>query len=101
MQSKHTIYALIVGAGLMALPQGAGAEDPSGAVMANTCFSCHGTDGKSAGAMPSIAGKKADYIIKMLTEFRDGKRPSTVMKRIAKGFTDSEIAALAATFSVK
>ena len=29
------------------------AEMASGAVLANTCFSCHGTDGRSAGDMPT------------------------------------------------
>jgi cytochrome c553 len=31
--------------------------------------------------------------------FRDGKRPATVMDRIAKGFSDAEIAAIAAWYA--
>ncbi|MEO3431045.1 c-type cytochrome [Pelagibius sp. CAU 1746] len=77
----------------------AGAEEKRGAVLANTCFSCHGTDGHSAGAMPSIAGKSADYIVETLKRFRSGDKASTVMVRIAKGFTDDEIVALADYFS--
>jgi len=75
------------------------ADEPRGAVLANTCFSCHGTDGHSAGAMPSIDGKSADYIADTLKRFRDGSKASTVMIRIAKGFTDEEIRMLAAYFS--
>ncbi len=75
------------------------AEMASGAVLTNTCFSCHGTDGKSVGAMPTIAGKSEDFITKKLKAFKSGELEATVMNRIAKGFTDDEIAALAKFFS--
>lgn len=75
------------------------ADERRGAILANTCFSCHGTDGHSSGAMPSIDGKSADYITDTLKRFRDGSKASTVMVRIAKGFTDEEIQMLAAYFS--
>lgn len=96
---KHAL--ILTAAGLLVLPPTATAQSPSAVVMANTCFSCHGTDGKSAGAMPSIAGKSSAYIVSMMREFRGGKRPSTVMDRIAKGFSDAEIVALATYFSRK
>ncbi len=75
------------------------AEMASGAVLTYTCFSCHGTDGKSAGDMPTIAGKSEDYITEKLKAFKSGELEATVMDRIAKGFTDDEIAALAKFFS--
>jgi len=71
------------------------ADMASSAILANTCFSCHGTDGRSAGAMPSIHGKPAKYIALTLKAFRDAKKDSTVMMRIAKGFSDAEIESLA------
>ncbi len=77
------------------------AEMASGAVMANTCFSCHGTDGKSAGDMPTIAGKSEEFITEKLKAFKSGSLEATVMDRIVKGFTDDEIAALAKFFSGK
>ncbi len=77
------------------------AEIASGAVLTNTCFSCHGTDGKSVGDMPTIAGKSEDFITKKLKAFKSGELEATVMNRIAKGFTDDEIAALAKFFSGK
>lgn len=86
---------LLTPLGILALPMGALADAPSPTVLANTCFSCHGTDGKSAGAMPSLAGKSASYIAQTLREFRSDKRENTVMSRIAKGFSDAEIEALA------
>jgi len=87
---------------LFALPAGITKADMASAVvLANTCFSCHGTDGASAGAMPSIKGKPADFIETQLTGFRDGTKRGTVMNRIAKGFTDDEIKALSRYFAGK
>ena len=78
-----------------------GAEGPSAAILANTCFSCHGPDGRSAGAMPSIAGKDRDYIERVLRAYRDDQMSGTVMNRIAKGFSSAEIARLAQFFSTR
>ena len=36
-----------------------------------------------------------------LQEFRDGRRPATVMDRIAKGFSDDEIKAIAAWYGAQ
>lgn len=77
------------------------AEGPTGAVLINTCFSCHGADGHSAGAMPSIAGKDADYIEKRLLDYREDRLQGTVMNRISKGFSDAEIVRLARDFAAK
>ena len=77
------------------------AEGASGAVLINTCFSCHGLDGHSAGAMPSIAGKDADYIERPLLDYREDRLQGTVMNRIAKGFSDAEIMRLARYFAAQ
>jgi len=82
-------------------PDRAGAEMASGVVLANTCFSCHGPDGNSAGAMPTIAGKSEQFIASQLRSFRAADPEVTVMGRIAKGFSDEEIKALATFFSGK
>jgi sulfide dehydrogenase cytochrome subunit len=34
-------------------------------------------------------------------DFRDGKRPSTIMQQLAKGYTDAEIDAAAAYFAAQ
>jgi len=71
------------------------------AMLSITCNGCHGPDGKSTGAIPSIGGKSAEYIEKALLDFRDDKRPSTVMKRHAKGYSDAEIKLIAEYFASK
>lgn len=87
---------------LFAPPAGtARADMASAVVLANTCFSCHGPDGASVGAMPSIKGKPADFIETRLTAFRDGTMHGTVMNRIAKGFTNDEIKTLSRYFAGK
>lgn len=63
--------------------------------MGNNCFACHGPGGKSPGSIPSLNGKSADAIVKTMNDFKSGARPSTVMGRHAKGYTDAEIAAIA------
>lgn len=68
-------------------------------MLSNACAACHGTDGKSPGAIPSIYGKSARFISKALLEFRSGSRSSTVMGRHAKGYTDNEIKLIADYFA--
>ncbi len=80
---------------LLATPQLAQAEISRGAVMASTCYACHGTDGKSAGAIPSIHGLSADVLIATMKAFREDKGGATVMNRHARGYTDEEIIQIA------
>jgi len=85
-------------AGVVAAPGLATAADVSPATAANmarNCFGCHGPNGRSPGAIPALNGKNAEFIVKSFKDFRSGERPSTVMGRHAKGYTDAEVAALA------
>lgn len=76
------------------------AEPRSGDMLGNTCAGCHGTLGASAGGpMPIIGGLSDRYLDKSLSEFKSGKRPSTVMGRIAKGYSDLELKAIASFFA--
>ncbi|MCC7049585.1 MAG: c-type cytochrome [Alphaproteobacteria bacterium] len=67
--------------------------------LALSCAACHGTDGKSPGAIPTLAGRPAKELKEALAGFKAGTRPATVMNRLAKGYTDQEIDALAGYFS--
>ncbi len=68
-------------------------------ILSNSCAPCHGTDGNSVGAIPSIAGKPAADLEQAMKAFRDGSRPSTIMMRHAKGYSDTDIKLLADYFS--
>jgi sulfide dehydrogenase cytochrome subunit len=74
---------------------------PRGQVLSLSCSSCHGTDGKSVGIMPSFYGKTPQYIETALLEFKSGKRYSTVMGRHAKGYSDDEIHLIAQYCGIK
>ena len=68
--------------------------------MAMGCAPCHGTNGHAAPGSPlqPLAGRTQGEIIEILAQFKAGTRPATVMQQIAKGFSDDEIAAIAAFF---
>jgi sulfide dehydrogenase cytochrome subunit len=68
-------------------------------MLSNSCSACHGTDGKSPGAIPGIYGKSAKFLTQALTEFRSGNRQSTVMERHARGYSDQEIKLIADYFA--
>ena len=89
LQLRGPICMLI--AGIATLPLSATAEVSRGQILASTCFACHGTDGKSPGAIPSIHGYPAEVLERQLKGFRDGTRAATVMNRHAKGYTDEDI----------
>ncbi len=73
-----------------------------GRSIGSACLGCHGAGSASGAAIPPIIlGAPADYIESSLKAFRDGSRPSTIMQRIAKGYTDEDIAAVAQYFSAQ
>lgn len=73
----------------------------SGRNIASNCANCHGTNGKSVGGMPALAGLPADFISRQMREFRDGKRPATIMHQLSKGYTDEQIDAVASYLSAQ
>ena len=73
---------------------------PTATMLADTCAGCHGTDGASVGpATPSIAGLSEAYFNDTMLAFKSGDRPSTVMGRIAKGYSEEEINLMAGYFA--
>lgn len=69
--------------------------------MAFNCAACHGTNGRPAAgsSVAGLAGRPAAEMVQAMQQAKEGKRPSTVMHQIAKGYSDAEIAALADYFS--
>jgi sulfide dehydrogenase cytochrome subunit len=99
---KSGSYAFLLATAL-ALPASAAAQPASGQAptpyLAGTCTNCHGTQGRSAGAMPSLAGLSQPYFVEQMKQFREGKRPATIMHQIAKGYTDQQTDLLADYFA--
>lgn len=72
---------------------------PSGQAIAFTCAGCHGTNGVSEGVAPSIGGEDAEELYEMMKEFKSGEEEGTIMNRIAKGYSDESLRAVAEYYS--
>lgn len=76
------------------------AAPPSAAMLSNACAGCHGTNGGSAGpSMPSLAMQSKEAIVEAMKKFKSGERPSSIMGRLAKGYSDADFAAMGEYFS--
>ena len=86
---------------LAALAAQAWAQDATQARnLAATCFTCHGTDGRSVGGVPpALAGQNKDYMLQQLKDFKAGKRAATIMHQQAKGYSDAQLEIIANYFS--
>lgn len=67
------------------------AAPPPGAA---SCLGCHAVAGSDSPVVP-LSSLKAEQIESAMQAFRSGTRPATVMDRIAKGFSDEEVRAIA------
>lgn len=73
------------------------AEDAG--LIANACTSCHGVDGRSQSAIPSIAGVDPVIFAQIMRSFASDSLVVTIMNRIAKAYTDEQFLLLANYFS--
>jgi cytochrome subunit of sulfide dehydrogenase len=89
---------IVVILALVVTPASAGAAAMPPLVAA--CSGCHAANGGDP-MLPRLAGRNAGDIVAAMKAFRTGGRPATVMDRIAKGFTDDEIAAIAAWYAAQ
>jgi len=119
---RKTISGLALALAGAAWAGGAAAQGVPVSVLAGNCVGCHGIDGVSGGpATPSIAGMSKVYFVNAMLSYKYGKdlekieaaarklnidpddvegheRLATVMDRMAKGYSDEEIGALADYF---
>lgn len=84
-----------------AAPHATLADEVVARSLAATCTGCHGSNGVSAGGIPSIAGLEQSRIVTLMKEFREGKREATLMHQHAKGYTDEQIDAIAGWFATQ
>lgn len=96
MKVKTHLYALSA-ALLMTTAMPVQAEMPTkGEILAHSCFSCHGYDGKPSGrTIPPLGFFPAKHIETQMLDFKYDRRPGTIMTRHAKSYTDEEIKLMA------
>ncbi|MCB4823725.1 c-type cytochrome [Roseicella aerolata] len=92
---KATILALT----MLAMPA---AAQERGLLLAGACQGCHGVSGGGSHGIPAIAAthRRAEFAA-ILRDFRENRREATVMGRIARGYSDEDIAALAAHYAAR
>ena len=95
------IIALSVGLALAAAAPAAFAQSPTARGLAAGCSNCHGTDGRSQTVVPNLAGMERARMVGLMKDFRDGKRPATIMHQLAKGYTDQQVEMLADWFAAQ
>ena len=75
-------------------------DAPQVELLAASCANCHGTEGRLAGVIPAIAQRPAGVLEAQLLAFKRGEEArATVMDRIARGYSDEELRALARYFA--
>ncbi len=90
--------AAAIGLGSIAAAVVASAEPPAGAA---ACSGCHPATTRVSSPVPRLNGLDQAAIVRAMQEFRSGQRTGTVMDRIARGFTDDEIRAIAAWYATQ
>ena len=97
------VAIILAATGVMALPWSAQARGnaDSGKGKAQACAACHGPEGnKPAGPdFPIIAGQHADYLRKVLLDYKSGARANPIMKGFAAALSKQDIDDLAAYFA--
>jgi cytochrome c553 len=92
------VVAAAVGLASIAAAVAAAAEPPVGAA---ACTGCHPSSTRVTSPVPRLSGLDRAAIVKAMQDFKSGARIATVMDRIAKGFTDEEIQAIAAWYAAQ
>ena len=77
------------------------AEAPAAPAGATSCTGCHPANANVDTPVPRLAGQDAAEMVAALQAFRSGRRPATVMDRIAKGFSDDEIKSIAEWYAAQ
>jgi cytochrome c553 len=80
----------------------AAGDAAKGKELSTTCAACHGGDGNSFNPeWPKLAGQHADYIVKQLAEFKEGKRKNATMAPMAAPLSAQDMEDLAAYYAAQ
>ena len=95
--------SIVVLAAIAAAPALAQSPDPLHVrSWAASCSNCHGTQGQAQEGMHRLAGMPAAELSRKMLDFKNNRVPAaTIMHQLAKGYTDEQIAAIAAYFAAQ
>ena len=96
MNATRITVAVAVVVASIAPAIAASPEPPAGA---SSCSGCHAANAAAVTPVPRLNGRDAAELVTRMQAFRSGQQPATVMDRIAKGYSDPEIAAIAAWYA--
>ena len=97
---KKVLISFLVSFGLMSAAQAGDAT--AGQAKAATCGACHGADGNSlAPNFPKIAGQGERYLIKQITDIKNGARQVPEMTGFVMNLSEEDIADIAAFYASK
>jgi len=96
----HTKFLGVAALLYVVFPGTVFSQSLSGSMIGNTCAGCHGTLGSAENAIiPPLAGLDEAQLVATMLAYRDGSLRGTIMNRVARAYTDEEIAAMAAYFA--
>lgn len=99
---KQKMLVIACTAGLALTMVSAHAEvDKRARNLTASCAACHGTNGKSSGGMPVLAGLDKVYFVTQMKDFKSGTRPATVMHHHVGGYTEEEFGKMAEYFAAQ
>jgi sulfide dehydrogenase cytochrome subunit len=76
----------------------AASDAPPGA---SSCSGCHAASAGVDTPVPPLNGRNAADIVTQMEAFRSGQKAATVMDRLAKGFSEAEVQAIAAWYAAQ
>lgn len=101
MKDAFTIAAAIA---VLALAQAAqaGGDATAGQAKSKSCAGCHGASGQGNGKPGSkLTGQSEQQIVQALADYKSGKRDNKLMKAMASGLSDQDMANLGAFYAAQ
>jgi cytochrome c553 len=64
------------------------------------CERCHGrAPGESTMVVPVLRGQKQEYLLRVMKQYRDGERGSSMMHKMSSGYSDDLLEDIAAYYA--
>jgi cytochrome c553 len=95
------VFAFLALASALSAQAAGNAKSGQELTKAKACVTCHGEQGNkpSAPDQPVLAGQHYDYLVKALSDYKNGHRSNPIMKGFAGQLSKQDIEDLAAWFS--